>query len=205
MPRFFYFDLGNVVLWFDHRLAARQIAEVVDAPAERVWDVVFAGGLNAGLDAGTVTSEQFYERLCHEFGCRPERVALELAASKIFELNYSMSAVIGQLLAAGHRLGLLSNTCEVHWDHFADGRYWVVPAAFEQIVLSCRVKQMKPDAAIYRLAAEQAGVLPEEVLYVDDLPANVAGARAAGFDAVQYTTTPAYVAELRKRGVRFNY
>ena len=46
---------------------------------------------------------------------------------------------------------------------------------------------------------------PQEIFYCDDLPANVAAARRVGFDAVQYTETPELVAELRSRGVRFNY
>jgi hypothetical protein len=40
---------------------------------------------------------------------------------------------------------------------------------------------------------------------MDDVPGHVAAANEAGFDAVQYTTTPALVAELRNRGVTFNY
>ena len=37
------------------------------------------------------------------------------------------------------------------------------------------------------------------------MPENVAAARQAGFDAVAYTTTPALVDELHRRGVEFNY
>ena len=55
------------------------------------------------------------------------------------------------------------------------------------------------------LAARQAGVAPEEVFYTDDIPKNVEGARAAGFDAVLFTTAAQYAADLRARGVRFNY
>ena len=130
--------------------------------------------------------------------CRPEPDALAYAASDIFELNYSMSAVLGRLIAARQRLGMLSNTCDMHWQYISTGRYWFVPNEFEAIVLSYRVQLMKPDPQIFLHAAELAGVRPEEVFYVDDMPQHVAGARAAGFDAVQYTTTPAFVAELAK-------
>ena len=204
-PRFFYFDLGNVLLKFDHRRAARQMAEVSGVPAERIWDVVFAGGLNEKIDAGELTTEEFYEQFCRELGCRPEKDALAYAASDIFELNYSMSAVLGRLAAARKRLGLLSNTCDMHWQYFGTGRYWFVPREFEAIVLSYRVQLMKPDPKIFLYAAELAGVRPEEVFYVDDMPQHVAGARAVGFDAVRYTTTAAFVADLAKRGVWLAY
>ncbi len=204
-PRFFYFDLGNVLLKFDHRRAARQMAEVCGLPVERVWDVVFAGGLNDKIDAGELTTEEFYELFCRELGCRPKLDALAHAASDIFELNYSMSAVLGRLMAARKRLGLLSNTSDLHWQFFGTGRYWFVPGDFEAIVLSYRVKLMKPDPKIFLHAAELAGVRPEEVFYVDDMPQHVAGARSVGIDAVQYTTTEAFVADLAKRGVRLAY
>src|SRR5258708_2372878 len=103
-PRFLYFDLGNVLLLFDHRRAARQLAELSGLDEQRVWDLVFAGGWNAQLDAGSLTSREFYELFCEAAGCRPDFDAMALAASSIFEVNYSMLAVLGRLSAAGHRL-----------------------------------------------------------------------------------------------------
>jgi putative hydrolase of the HAD superfamily len=204
-PTFIYFDLGNVLLFFDHRRATRQMAEVSGVTAERIWDVVFAGGLNEQLDAGQRTTAEFYEEFCRRLDCRPDPEALALAASDIFELNYSMNAVLGHLAASGKRLGLLSNTCDLHWQYFGTGRYWFVPEVFQTIVLSYRLKMMKPDRRIFLHAAEMAGVRPEEIFYVDDMPQHVAGARAVGIDAVQYTTTAKLVAELAKRGVQIAY
>ena len=93
----------------------------------------------------------------------------------------------------------------MHTEFFTDGRYSGIPTDFEVVVLSYKLKLMKPDAAIYLEAAKMAGVAPEEVFYTDDIQANVDGARAAGFDAVLFTTAADYVGKLRRRGVRFNY
>jgi glucose-1-phosphatase len=203
---FFYFDIGNVLLNFDHRLAARQLAPLFNTDFDKLWHVVFSSGsLNYQLDEGTLTAEGFYEALCSEFGTRPNFAHACLAASEIFELNYTMNTVVSRLSAAGHRLGLLSNTSDLHWHYFANGRYGLLPGAFEAHTLSYRLKLMKPGYEIYLRAAEIAGVKPSDVFYVDDIAANVEGARAAGFDAVQYTTTAAYVKELRARGVKFSY
>ena len=96
----------------------------------------------------------------------------------------ALKAVVSQLRTAGHRLGLLSNTCDMHYDLFADGRYEPIPAAFDVTILSYKLKQMNPQPEIYLEAARQAGVAPEEIFYVDDLPANIEGAKRVGFDAV---------------------
>jgi FMN phosphatase YigB (HAD superfamily) len=152
-----------------------------------------------------VTSRQFYDEFCQRTGTRPEYNVLAHAAGAIFKINSSITPVVAQLFAAGHRLGLLSNTCEMHWDYFADGRYSLVPEIFESVILSFRVGAMKPDAKIYAAAADAAHVRPEEIFFTDDTPGHVAAAREFGFDAVNYTDTPTLVRELRKRNVQFNY
>jgi HAD superfamily hydrolase (TIGR01509 family) len=71
--------------------------------------------------------------------------------------------------------------------------------------LSFELKACKPSPKIYTGAANKAQVRPDEIFFVDDTPGHVEGARRAGFDAVPYTTTPRLVAELRARGLEFNY
>ena len=204
-PRFLYFDLGNVLLYFDHMQACRQIGALAQIDPQQVWDLVFDSGMEMRFEAGEVSTEEFYDFFCRQTNTQPDFRALNHAASSIFRVNNGMKAVLAQLMAARHRLGLLSNTNEIHWRHVADGRYSLLPEAFEVLVLSYEVKAVKPDTKIFQTAAEMAGVPPEDIFYVDDIPGHVAGARAAGFDAVQYTTTPALVNELRARGVEFNY
>ena len=109
------------------------------------------------------------------------------------------------MFAAGQRLGLISNTCELHWKFVSDGRYALFPSAFEHVVLSYELRQMKPKSEIYLTAARLAGVEPREIFFTDDLPENVAGAQAAGFDAVLFNGAPALVDELHRRRVRFDY
>jgi putative hydrolase of the HAD superfamily len=205
-PRFLYFDLGNVLLHFDHRRGARQMAAVagIEDP-EVVWRTVFASDLEQRYEAGALSSREFYEHFCDATGSQPAYDALACAAGDIFEVNVSVKAVLAALAEAGQRLGLLSNTNEVHWNHFASGRYALLPDVFETEVLSFRERSMKPEEKIFRIAAERAGCRPEEIFYVDDTVGHVEAARRLGFDAVPFTTTPQLVRDLRARGVEFNY
>ena len=81
-PRFLYFDLGNVILHFDHRVAARQIAELTELPEQRVWDVLFAGGLELRYEAGELDDCRFYEEFCRLTGARPDQGTAPLPASR---------------------------------------------------------------------------------------------------------------------------
>jgi len=70
--------------------------------------------------------------------------------------------------------------------------------AFDAIIISAQEGLVKPDARIYRLAAERLGVPPGECLFVDDLKENVAGARAAEMQALYFAPIAAAIAELRQ-------
>jgi putative hydrolase of the HAD superfamily len=78
----------------------------------------------------------------------------------------------------GIQTGLISNT----WSLEAS------PSAsldiFDVRVLSGEEGVRKPKPEIYRLAAGRLGVEPEGCVFVDDLPANVEGARAVGMAGV---------------------
>ncbi len=203
-PKFIYFDLGKVIVYFDRDIMCRQMGAVADVSPELVFKTIFDTGLQERYESGEIDDRGFYEAFCQGTDCRPNYDALERAGSDIFTLNASIVPVIAQLHAAGYRLGVLSNTCHSHWEHCLR-RFWILRELFSVHALSYRLRASKPDPAIFLGAAELAGVAPEEIFYTDDIAGHIAGAKAVGFDAVQYTSTPELAAELRSRGLRFNY
>ncbi|MCH8924440.1 MAG: HAD family phosphatase [Planctomycetes bacterium] len=203
-PKFIYFDMGNVLLYFDHHRAARQMAEVAGMTEAEVWQIVFGGDLQGRFERGEMTPREFFDEFCGLSGKRPDFDALERAGSDIFWPNWSIFSLVIQLRSAGNRVGVLSNTSRSHWEYCV-GRYRLIETGFEQYALSFEIGAMKPDAAIYRAAAELAGVEPAEIFFTDDTAGHVAAARAAGFDAVQFIDTRKLVDELRQRGVKLNY
>jgi len=85
----------------------------------------------------------------------------------------------------GRFIGLLSNmppAWDAHW------RRMVAPdGLFDDVVLSFQVACRKPEPAMFALAARRAGLDPAQCVLVDDLPANCAGAVAAGWRSVCFT------------------
>ena len=203
-PKFLYFDLGKVLIDYSVERMLGQMAAVAGIAADAVREAVFAGGLMHQHETGRLSTREFYEAFCAAAGVRPDYGQLVAAAADIFEPNLTVLPLVAQLQQAGYPMGILSNTCEIHWEH-CFRRYRIVADGFAVYALSHRIGALKPDAAIYCAAAELAGCAPEEIFFVDDIPGHVAGARAVGFDAVQFTTAAALADELRQRGIRFNY
>jgi putative hydrolase of the HAD superfamily len=57
------------------------------------------------------------------------------------------------------------------------------------VVDASRQGTRKPDPAAYRLVLDRLGVAPDRAVFVDDQPANTAGAAAAGMAAVWFDVT----------------
>jgi len=95
----------------------------------------------------------------------------------------------------------LSNTNVLHLEYIVEHYPWF--SCFQEILASCRLGHRKPEAAIYRVLVERAGVRPEEILFVDDRPENVEGARRLGLTAERCSGGPgeleALVARYRAR------
>ena len=205
-PNFIYFDLGKVLVDFDINRMYRQLAEVAGVDSAKVVEVMLGDHVQSDYELGRISSRQFYETFCQRTGARPDYDELLWAGSDIFEPNTSIFPVVGNLRDAGHRMGILSNTCQSHWEYCAK-RFWILhrDRTFQTYVLSYRIHAAKPAPKIFQAATELAGVGPQEILFIDDVPEHVTSARAVGFDAVQYTSTPELVSELCERGLRFNY
>jgi FMN phosphatase YigB (HAD superfamily) len=184
---------------------AEQMAHVVGVPAARAWDILFEQGLHWAYERGEFSREVFHGRFCEAAGGKvADRGALDAAGNDIFELNTPIIGLVGRLAGAGHRLGVFSNTTASHWEH-CTRRFGSLTSVFAVHALSYRLGAMKPAAEAYTAAAKLAGVPMEAIFFTDDREENVLAARAAGWEAVVYTSVWELNEALRERGVMINY
>ena len=69
------------------------------------------------------------------------------------------------------------------------------------IVVSGHERVLKPDPAIFATLCARAGLAAADCVFIDDSAKNVAGAQAAGMDAIHFTTPAALDAALTGRGL----
>ena len=77
-------------------------------------------------------------------------------------------------------------------------RVWGFEAITDDIVYSHEVGLAKPDPEIFRLAARRLGVLPSEVVFLDDVEGHVEAARGLGVHGVVHTSTPDSIREVER-------
>ena len=199
-PKFFYFDMGNVLLSFSHQRAAEQMAKVAGISAERAWEIVFDAGLQWEYERGAINCGQFHHLFCAEAGCTAACDELDLAGSAIFEPLPRIVPVLAALRRAGHSLGVFSNTSASHW-RYVTGRFPFLREMFAVHALSYEIGAMKPDSSVYAAAEDLAGVEPEQIFFTDDRAENVAAAKGRGWQAELYTSPRQIAVALQQRGI----
>src|SRR5688500_7142223 len=97
--RFIYFDMGNVLLHFDHRQGCRHVAELTGLEADRVYEMIFDSGLAEGYECGQFDASEMHLRFCGAAGLEVERAAFLRGISDIFRPNDAILPLVEELHA----------------------------------------------------------------------------------------------------------
>ena len=200
------FDLGNVIVPFDHLpIAGRLHARARDRAAHtaaQIHDYIFDWDTGAYIryEEGSVDTAAFVGDVCRRFDLDLDPAGFRAIWNDIFTLDAGVAAIIGALKARGARLCILSNTNEMHWSHCR--ATYPVMGLFDTLVASHEVRLRKPFRPIFdELLRRAPGVSPAEVLFIDDWEKNIAGARAAGIATHHFTGAEGLRARLAAEGL----
>jgi len=198
------FDFGRVVFrWRPEVLLSTVLPHrATDPETTRHWvgQVFQADGGDWGeFDRGCVEPSELARRIAVRTGLGEREVAAVIAAgpSELQPLPDTV-AWLRRLHAQGRPLHYLSNMPEPFAAHFERSHDFM--ALFESGVFSARVKMVKPERGIFEHAAALFGRRPQELLFLDDHPPNIAVAREAGWNALLFTDAAQAEAEVRALG-----
>lgn len=194
------FDLGNVIIPFDFKLAYARMAEHCSCKPEEVPARIRATGLVAPFERGEIEAEPFVRELSAALGLNITYREFCDWWSCVFLPEPLVSEALLRDLRSRCRLLALSNTNAIHFAMLKNA--YPLLRHFDDYVLSYEVGASKPDAKIYREAIARSQCSAEECFFTDDLAVNVAAAREHGMDAVQFQSAEQLERELTIRGLR---
>lgn len=194
--KFVYFDLGNVLVHFDHGIAVQNLAKLVSREPERVRHALFSSGLQDRLETGLMTPLQFAQDVIESLECELTGEHLLETISAIFHPNEAIVPILNQLKRARVPMAVLSNTCEPHWQWILRQNWSVLSGWFDFYVLSYEAKSMKPDSGIYVHSEQRSGRPPELLFFTDDRADNIAAASARGWATHQFVGVEPLAREL---------
>ena len=199
MIRTIFLDFGNVVSFFDHQRAIGQLSRFTDLPPTELGLILYGSPLEADYECGQITTAEYLAAARADGHLRCSDAEFLAAYSAIFWPN---PAVIGLLprLSTDYRLILASNTNEAHCTRFRE-QFADVLEHFDHLVVSHEARSRKPHREFFTYCQKFADCAPAECLFVDDLPSNIAAARAFGWQGIVYEAGMDLVVALRTQGV----
>jgi putative hydrolase of the HAD superfamily len=183
------FDFGNVVGFFNHRRTTLRLAPHARIDAESLHELLYSGPVAERYERGELSTDAFRTAVKQAAGLQCSDSFFDNAYGDIFWTNDALCDLLPEL-ARRYPLLLLSNTNDLHARKFRV-QFAEPLGHFRHLILSHEARMRKPEREIYAHATTLAGCAAEEVLFIDDLPANIEGARAAGWKGVVYTDVDA--------------
>ena len=149
-------------------------------------------GVFKQIDRGDISMPEFYEAIRRQ-GQVPDATDEQIKQAWL--------SVLGDIpeerfkafakLRKDYRLYILSNCNELHWEYLVKERmvyhgenimYW-----FSMVFLSYKLHLEKPEPEIYQAVLDQAHILAEESLFIDDNQLNLDAAAKMGFHTLHST------------------
>jgi 2-haloacid dehalogenase len=193
------FDIGGVLLDWDPRHLFR---EVIADEDEREWFLreVVSPEWNHEQDEGRSWADAVAEAIerhpQHEGWIRTYD---ERWLETIGGVDDDVADVVGELRRAGVPVYAMTNYSAEKW--VLSRERLDVLRAFDGVVVSGEERVAKPDERIYRILLERYDLDPAATFFIDDMPANVAAARAVGIDAERFVDAATLRTQLVERGL----
>lgn len=190
MIKLFVFDLGNVILPFEHHQIADKLYEtslVKDrCTPEGIFRFLFdhQKGFINDYETGRMTTTEFIDRIRYKYKLEVEPDEFEDIWNNIFEEDPAVSQIIMYLKNKGYPIYLLSNTNEMHFSYIME-RYPIIHH-LDEWILSFEVGAKKPHQRIYDIIFEKKALERHEVLYIDDIPEYISAAADYGIPGIVF-------------------
>ena len=185
MIRNMVFDIGNVLMDFRWKEYMRSLFGEDETLIQTINQGIWHNGCWAAMDKGEMDGAATL-RSAVAFAPQYEKeikLTLDSVAHAFHKFEYSIPW-IQELKRMGLNVYYLSNYSAFSVAANPDVLDFI--PYMDGGVFSFEVKAVKPEPEIYRCLCEKFGLKPEECLFTDDVPANVKGAQACGFQGIVF-------------------
>jgi len=181
------FDLGNVLLDFNHMLAAERLSGFTEKNGSQIYELFFDSQQTGLFEEGKISGEDFFRQVKKMLGLKITYEEFVPIWNEIFYFTDKNNQVynLARKLKNSYRVALLSNINLLHLEYIK--RTFPILDAFHNILTSCELGARKPQPQIYLKTLDVLGVAPEEAFYTDDRPELIDAAKKLGVNGFVFT------------------
>lgn len=176
----FLFDIGNVLLAFDFLPALNSLKG--NNPDPKAIEKIISA--KDGFESGEIPLAEYTALLREYLDFQGSDTEIYSAWNSVFTPIPDTFKLAQNLKENGHRLILFSNINPIHAPHCLQ-EYQLLDR-FDHAVFSYEIGAIKPDNAFFLRAFEKFQIIPNETIYIDDLPANIAAGNRHGLKSFCY-------------------
>ncbi|MDD5059749.1 MAG: HAD hydrolase-like protein [Candidatus Omnitrophica bacterium] len=197
------FDLGKVLVDFDHLRAAERISSFCKRTPLQIYNLFFESQVTIDFEAGKISPQNFYLKV-------KEMLDLDLSFNSFIPIwndifflspkNRSVYRLIN-ILRANYETALLSNINTLHYEYLKEK--FPVFGVFDKIFLSFEMGLIKPDKEIYKKVIGELKVRAQEIFYTDDRQELVESAASLGMKAKIFVNFAQLMSDLEEAGIIF--
>jgi epoxide hydrolase-like predicted phosphatase len=193
------FDLGNVLIPFEYRIAINKFNKIEDGLGKKFIEFYNSNyHFHRDFEKGIISEVDFLNIMLEAVDNKIDKETFCKIFSEIFTLNENAISLLPEL-KKNYKLFLLSNTNSIHqkygWQKYEFLKY------FDKLILSHEVGSVKPEERIYRVVEEASGLSPEKHFYIDDFQEYVDAAIKLGWEAVVFVDYQKLVGDLKERKI----
>ncbi|MBU1366398.1 MAG: HAD family phosphatase [Candidatus Omnitrophica bacterium] len=188
------FDLGRVLFDFDYNIALDKIKNKAIIPQDKVIEELFYRDFAADFERGLITDYDFYLKFKKAFSPSLGYSEFIDAWCDIFSPKEEVIDLVRRLKAA-YPVYLISNINELHFDYLKS-KYSSVFSLFDGLILSYKVKSIKPENGIYEELKKVSGENYENIVYIDDREDLISQARKLNLQCIKFTGSEKLIVEL---------
>lgn len=177
------FDMDDVLARYEPEKRIAALADATGRPAGAIRAAIWESDYFDKADSGAWDAARCLAEFSGRIGAPVSRELWVTTRRASLTPFPEMLALVADIKASGTRVGLLTNNDLLALEEL-DALMPGLPALMAPHgYASAQFRLAKPDPEIFRVVCARIGVAPGRAMFVDDLPENVAGARAAGLSA----------------------
>ena len=199
------FDLGNVLVDFDHSIAAKRISNFCGKSPQDIFGLFFDSELTGLFEEGKIAPSEFFLKVKEVLNLKLDYDQFVPIWNEIFFLTEKNYAVynLAKSLKNRYKIALLSNINILHFDYLKKNFPYLLDA-FHNVITSCEVGYRKPHPLIYKKTLDILEAQPQNVFYTDDRAELVKESNLLGIRGFVFKNTEQLKQDLLASGINLN-